>query len=138
MGYHLARMAMSVNITERIRRWRIMIISVADSKTAKHWKNIEITWEEFLKKAGTTIRTTETVAEYKKLPKPQQDARKNVGGFVGGRLKEGKRKTGYVEHRSLLILDMDYAATDIWEQITLFYDFACCIYSTHKHTPEKP
>jgi putative DNA primase/helicase len=115
-----------------------MIISVADSKTAKHWKNIEISWEEFLQRAKTTIRTTEAVAEYKKLPKPKQDELKNVGGFVGGKLKDGKRKTGNVEHRSMLTLDMDYAAADIWEQITLFYDFACCIYSTHKHTKEKP
>ncbi|MBU3100688.1 MULTISPECIES: virulence-associated E family protein [Clostridium] len=115
-----------------------MIISVADSKTAKHWKNIEMSWEEFLKRAKTTIRTTETVAEYKKLLKPKQDELKNVGGFVGGKLKEGKRKTGYVEHRSMLTLDMDYASVDIWEQLTLFYDFACCIYSTHKHTEEKP
>lgn len=33
---------------------------------------------------------------------------------------------------------MDYADAGIWEQITLFFDFACCVYSTHKHTPEKP
>jgi len=111
---------------------------VADSKTAKHWKNIEMSWEDFLKRAKTTIRTTETVAEYKKLPKPKQDDLKNVGGFVAGKLKDGKRKTGYVENRSMLTLDMDYAAQEIWGQITLFYDFTCCIYSTHKHTEEKP
>ena len=115
-----------------------MIISVADSKTSKLWKNIEISWEDFLLHAKTTIRTTETIAEYKKLPKPQQDALKNVGGFVAGKLKDGKRKTGNVEFRSMLTLDMDYASDGIWEQITLFYDFTCCIYSTHKHTTEKP
>lgn len=115
-----------------------MIISVADSKTAKYWKNIEMSWEEFLEKAKTTRRTTETVEEYKKLPKPQQDALKNVGGYVAGKLKEGKRKTGFVEFRSMLTLDMDYATADVWDQISLFYDFTCCIYSTHKHTSEKP
>lgn len=115
-----------------------MIISVAHSKTAKRWENIEVSWEEFLQRVKTTIRTDETAAEYRKLPKPQQDALKNVGGFVGGKLKDGKRKTGFVEYRSMLTLDMDYAAVDIWEQITLFYDFICCIYSTHKHTKEKP
>ena len=33
---------------------------------------------------------------------------------------------------------MDYATEDIAEQIEQFFDFRCLIYSTHKHTPEKP
>ena len=40
--------------------------------------------------------------------------------------------------RSALTLDMDYATEDIPEQMELFFDFRCFIYSTHKHTPEKP
>lgn len=115
-----------------------MIISIANSRTSKHWKNINITWDEFLEKVKTTIRTAETIDEHRKLSKPKQDEIKNVGGFVGGKLREGKRKNGYVEHRSMLTLDMDYAEPSIWEQITMFYDFNCCIYSTHKHTPDKP
>ena len=115
-----------------------LTIATANSRKDKLWKNKEITWPEFLEKAKSTIRTSESVAEYKALTKAKQDEIKDVGGFVGGKLKEGKRKTGYVEYRSMLTLDMDYADTSIWEQITLFFDFACCIYSTHKHTPEKP
>ncbi len=113
-------------------------IAVGNSRKEKLWKNQEITWDEFLKRAGSTIRTVESISEYKALPKARQDDIKDVGGFVGGRLKDGKRKTGYVEYRSILTLDMDYAAPGIWEQISMFFDFACCIYSTHKHTPEKP
>lgn len=115
-----------------------LAIATANSRKDKFWKNQEITWPEFLAKVKTPIRTAESVAEYKALPKARQDEIKDVGGFVGGRLREGKRKTGYVECRSMLTLDMDYADASIWEQITLFFDFACCIYSTHKHTPEKP
>lgn len=115
-----------------------LAIATANSRKDKFWKNTEITWSEFLAKVQATIRTSESVAEYKALSKARQDEIKDVGGFVGGRLREGKRKTGYVEYRSLLTLDMDYADAGIWEQITLFFDFACCIYSTHKHTPEKP
>lgn len=115
-----------------------LAIATANSRKDKFWKNKEITWPEFLAKVQATIRTSESVAEYKALSKARQDEIKDVGGFVGGRLREGKRKTGYVEYRSLLTLDMDYANAGIWEQITLFFDFACCIYSTHKHTPEKP
>jgi len=115
-----------------------MQIAVANSRKDKVWKNIEISWEDFLKRVSNTRRTAESVLEYKKLPKPRQDEVKDVGGFVGGRLKGGKRKTGFVEYRSMLTLDMDYADVGVWEQITMFYDFTCCIYSTHKHTAEKP
>lgn len=116
----------------------LMQIAVANSRKDKVWKNIEISWDEFLTKVSNTHRTAESVLEYKKLPKPKQDNVKDVGGFVGGRLKNGKRKTGFVEYRSMLTLDMDYADSGVWEQIAMFYDFTCCIYSTHKHTSEKP
>lgn len=115
-----------------------MQIAVANSRKDKVWKNIEISWDEFLIKVSNTQRTAESVEDYRKLPKPKQDNIKDVGGFVGGRLKNGKRKTGFVEYRSMLTLDMDYADSGVWEQITMFYDFTCCIYSTHKHTSEKP
>lgn len=115
-----------------------LVIATGNSRKDKSWKNKEISWSEFLAQVSTTYRTSEILAEYKGLPKHRQDDIKDVGGFVGGRLKDGKRKSGYVENRSMLTLDMDYAEPGIWEQITLFFDFACCIYSTHKHTPEKP
>jgi predicted P-loop ATPase len=115
-----------------------MKIAVANSRKNKLWKNTEISWNELLDKVKNTIRTAETVEEYKKLSKVKQDEVKDVGGFVGGKLKDGKRKNGYVEYRTMLTLDMDYAEPELWEQITLFYDFTCCIYSTHKHTSEKP
>ena len=115
-----------------------VIISLANNRTSRHWKNINISWEEFLDKVKTTRRTAETIEEYKKLSKPGQDEIKDVGGFVAGKLRDGRRKTGFVEYRSMLTLDMDYASAGIWEQITMFYDFTCCIYSTHRHIPEKP
>lgn len=114
-----------------------MIISIANSRTTKKWKTIDISWNEFLDKVKNTKRTGETVKEFKNLSKAKQDEIKDVGGFVSGKLKEGKRKNGYVEYRTMLTLDMDYADAGLWEQITLFYDFTCCIYSTHKHTKEK-
>lgn len=115
-----------------------VIISVANSRTSRHWKNINVSWEGFLDKVKTTRRTAETIEEYRKLSKPKQDEIKDVGGFVAGKLRDGRRKTGCVEYRSMLTLDMDYAASGIWEQITMSYDFTCCIYSTHRHISEKP
>ena len=115
-----------------------MKISVGNSRTSRSWKIKEISWEDFVKRCSETIRTAETVQEYRKLPKGQQDNIKDVGGFVGGELRNGIRKKDCVINRCLLTLDADYADDDLWEQIELFFDFACVVYSTHKHTPEKP
>lgn len=115
-----------------------MKIAVGNSRMDKRWKNREISWKDFCLKVSSTIRTTETVEEYRKLKKGQQDAIKDVGGFVGGHLKEGRRRNGNVLCRSMLTLDMDYGTPDIWEQIKMLFDFKCCIYSTHKHTSENP
>ena len=115
-----------------------MKIAVGNSRMDKKWKNQDISWADLCARCGNTIRTTETVEEYRKLKKGQQDGIKDVGGFVGGHLREGRRKNGMVLCRSLLTLDMDYGTPDIWDEITLFHDFKCCVYSTHKHTPEHP
>ena len=67
-------------------------IAVGSSRTAAKWKNQTMSWSDFLQKISVTTLTRETVEEYKKLPKTQQDAIKDVGGFVGGWLKQGRRK----------------------------------------------
>lgn len=115
-----------------------MRIAVGNSRMDKKWKNREMTWEEFRDRCSKTIRTTETVDEYKKMTKPAQDAAKDVGGFVGGALKQGKRRNGYVDGRSLLTLDLDHAVPGIWDEVSMLFDFRCLMYSTHKHTPENP
>ena len=115
-----------------------MRIAVGNSRMDKKWKNKEVTWEELKEKCSQTIRTTETVSEYRKMSKPAQDNAKDVGGFVGGALKQGKRKNGFVDGRSLLTLDLDHAAPGVWDAVTMLFDFKCLMYSTHKHTPEAP
>lgn len=115
-----------------------MKIAVANSRMEKRWINKDITWDEFKEKCSNPIRTTETVSEYRKLKKGNQDNIKDVGGFVGGHLKEGKRKNGFVDCRSLITLDLDNAVVNLWDEITMLFDFKCLMYSTHKHTPDKP
>lgn len=115
-----------------------MKIAFGNSRMDKRWKNKDMSWEELCEIVSHTKRTTETVEEYRKLKKGQQDNIKDVGGFVGGHLREGRRKNGNVLCRSMLTLDMDYATTDIWENIKMLYDFRCCVYTTHKHTKENP
>ena len=115
-----------------------MKIAVGNSRMDKKWKNRDISWEDLCARVGSTIRTTETVEEYRKLKKGAQDNIKDVGGFVGGQLREGRRKNGMVLCRSMLTLDMDYGEPGIWDEFDLLHDFQCCVYSTHKHTAEHP
>lgn len=115
-----------------------MKIAYGNSRMEKKWKNNEISWEDFCKRVSTTQTTTETVDEYRKMSKPQQDSIKDVGGFVAGHLKAGRRKNGTVLCRSMLTLDMDHGSADILDELDMFNSHKMCIYSTHKHTPEAP
>lgn len=83
-------------------------IAVCNRKTDKRYKNREVKWGFLVQKCRTPIRTTETVQEYPKLSKANRDAAKDVGGFVGGHLKEGIRRNGHVLCRSIGTLDADH------------------------------
>ncbi len=72
-----------------------MKIAVGNSRMDKKWKNRDISWEDLCARVGSTIRTTETVEEYRKLKKGAQDNIKDVGGFVGGQLREGGARTAW-------------------------------------------
>jgi len=116
------------------------IISTGNSRKDKLWKEQIVSWEDFAKRLSHTIVTSETQEEYRKMKKYQQDDVKDVGGFVAGQLKDGRRNKASVINRSMLTLDMDYAddAVALAENMEMLYGQAAVIYSTHKHTPEKP
>lgn len=113
-------------------------IATGLSVNTKLWKNCTITWDELLKRLEKTTRTPETQGEYRNLPKSKQDSIKDVGGFVAGNLKNGRRKRENVNHRSIVTLDADFASEDFCDTVDMFAEYTYCIYSTHKHTPEKP
>lgn len=108
-------------------------IATGSSKKETHWKNKNILYSELVRKLSNTTRTPETYAEYKKLPKSERDRIKDVGGFVGGTLKNGRRKSANVANRTLITLDLDYVTCDVWSSIELLWDFAVVMYSTHSH-----
>ena len=113
-------------------------IATGNSRMEKRWNNVEMELDEFIGRISHTIRTAETVEQYMKMTKARQDAIKDVGGFVGGRLKGGRRKKDCVEYRTIITLDIDHAVPGVIEQIEMLYNYRCFIYSTHKHTPENP
>lgn len=108
------------------------------SRMAKSGKNKKLLWSEFLPTLLRTVTTKETIQEYFKMGKEEQDRIKDVGSFVGGWLKEGRRKSVNLEHRTLLTLDADFAQPDLLDTFDLVYGCAVAVYPTHKHTPEKP
>ncbi|MCF0238118.1 MAG: hypothetical protein HUK24_05920, partial [Sphaerochaetaceae bacterium] len=114
-------------------------IAVCNKKNDKHYKNQEILWESLVNRNRNPIRTTETVAEYAKLSKAKKGELKDQGGFVGGWLKDGIRKNGYVTFRCLGTLDADTIACGV-DFLSLVQKalegFTYFIYSTHSHTKE--
>jgi predicted P-loop ATPase len=116
------------------------IISTGNSRKDTYWKESYVTWDEFTNKLAHTTITNETQEEYLKMKKHQQDDVKDVGGFVAGKLKDGRRKKEYVLSRSMLTLDIDHGdeAITIFENLEMLYGFTFCLYSTHKHTKAKP
>lgn len=113
-------------------------IATGISRKTKTWKNTLVSWGELVERLSRTERTNETQAQYRALPKAQQDEIKDVGGFVAGHLRNGQRGTGKVECRSMITLDADFAEPDFCDMVEMFAEYSYIIYSTHKHTPEKP
>lgn len=85
----------------------LITIATGSSRRSASWKTKELLWSEFVDKLGRVTRTQETQAEYFRMPKEERDNAKDVGGFVGGTLKGGRRKIDAVQQRRLITLDMD-------------------------------
>ncbi|SHI90781.1 Predicted P-loop ATPase and inactivated derivatives [Clostridium amylolyticum] len=111
-------------------------LATGKSRNETHWKNRNILWSDLVEKLKNTTRTPETYAEYMKLPKPERDRIKDVGGFVGGSIKNGRRKSENIANRTLITLDLDYVTGDIWSSIELLWGFSIAMYSTHTHAPD--
>lgn len=131
---------MNTEVNSKIRLKNDGVINIAVGRNRKElkWKNKQMKWSEFLDRVSQTIRTVETYEEYKKLLKGEQDNVKDVGGFVGGTLKNGRRKSNSLLNRCILTLDVDYGKEGLWDTIEMLFDFGCCIYTTHKHSKNKP
>jgi predicted P-loop ATPase len=112
-------------------------IATANNRRAVKWQNKRTTWQDLVNTLSQTERTRETLKQYFSYTKDRQDEIKDVGGFVGGYLREGRRKKGYVEYRQIVSLDVDYGDLDLWIDYGLL-EYAGCMYTTHKHRKEAP
>lgn len=120
-----------------------MKIATAGSRLSKAWKTEDLTWEQFVDRLRTPVRTGETMREYQSMKPDEKAQRKDTnGGFVGGELRPGRRIKGSVISRWLITLDADNCAADDWprdwDNFSIIQGLRCCVYSTHSHTPDKP
>lgn len=120
---------------------RQLTISSASSRNSTNWQPQVIYWSELVERLRTATRGTETLAEYLRLPKNQQDDLKDVGGFVAGALTGGRRKAGAVTGRDVITLDLDNipagATADVLRRLEGL-GCAYAVYSTRKHEEAKP
>lgn len=119
----------------------ILKISIGNSRKATNWTQQEIRWSDFVLKLSRPARTEETLADYKALPKSKQDELKDVGGFVGGTLTNGRRKNEYSGKRYLITLDADTIEPGGTQRVINAVSGLGCayaVYSTRKHEGAAP
>lgn len=116
----------------------ILNIATGLNATSKVWKNKKIQWSDFVKKISTPTVTTETYRQFMSASKADQGKIKDVGGFVGGFLTNGRRNKTDVLYRQLITLDIDFSHNDLFWDFTMLYDCAAVIHSTHKSCSDKP
>jgi predicted P-loop ATPase len=120
---------------------RDISISVGKSRRVKIWEPKNIKWSTLVERLSKPRRTRETLVEYFSKTKAEQGNLKDVGGFVGGLLKDNRRKAGHILGRDLITLDLDNVpAGETVEVIQKVETLNCSyvIYSTRSHQPESP
>lgn len=120
---------------------RQLNISVGNSRKDMNWKPQSYLVSELWEKLRTPAKGSETIADYMKLKKGQQDELKDVGGFMAGTLNGSRRKASAVTGRDVVTLDFDtiqpYGTDAV---ISTVRNMGCCfaVYSTRKHMPTAP
>ena len=120
---------------------RELNISLGSGRWSTSWPTSAMTWAEFCGRLEKPIRGTETLGEFLKMSKADQDARKDVGGFVGGTIEGERRKVGNVRSRDLITLDLDNIPANGTEKVLSSVQMLGCaaaVYSTRKHRPAAP
>ena len=96
---------------------RNLKIAVCRSRKDKRYHNQEIAWSELIDRLKDTVRTHETVNEYRAMSKARQADIKDVGGFVAGYLKDGKRGKEYILILSTAGTKIESGRKYIWDSI---------------------
>ena len=125
----------------KLKHDRRIVISVGKSRKDMNWLPQTMTVSELYARFDNPVRGVETLVNYLKLKKSQQDDLKDVGGFVGGSLSGGRRKASAVTGRDLITLDFDTIPAYGTPAILSTLDGLGCsylVYSTRKHCETAP
>lgn len=115
---------------------RELKIAEAPTRLATNWTNEKVTWQALTARLQDATISPNTIAQYQALSKAKQADAKDVGGFVGGHLAEGRRKNGHVLARSIITLDIDYPPEDFLDNLDDYLlNIGGALYSTHSHAP---
>lgn len=113
-----------------------MKISVSKSAHSRYWKQVDIDYKNLVSLLSHYTITDETMQEYDELSHDEQAEKKNVGGFVGGELLQGRRKKGNVLSRCLICLDADFADNSFVDKVhEVLGSLSYIIYSTRSDRP---
>lgn len=116
-------------------------ITTGTGRKSTVWTGQELYWSEFIAKLSLPVRTQESFAEYLQLKKPEQDALKDIGGFVGGVLNGPRRKNENAGERHLITLDADTIEPGGTQRVLTTLSMLGCtyaVYSTRKHQGAAP
>lgn len=128
----------------------LLELATAKTSSALKWRNKVDKWSAIVERLSTTTRTSESLRDYFGFTKQRQDEIKDVGGFVGGKLRGGVitvratgkeleisepyglRRNAHVVSRQIVALDVDHGDLDVWLD---FRGLGCAgmMYTTHKH-----
>lgn len=118
-----------------------IIISTGSSRYENNWKETSVTASWLVDRLSNSQPLPCTHDQFMQLKRRQQDDMKDIGGCVGGKLKDGKRKAANVTARSLIVFDSDNlqaGATVSYLRIINSLDCFSITHSTAKHSPATP
>lgn len=123
---------------EKLKYDTSLSIAIGFNVASKVWKNTKMTWGALVQKLSNPIVTAEKYKQFINASKDEQGRIKDVGGFVGGFLTNGRRDKTNVLYRQLITLDIDFSHDNFWWDFTTLFSCAAVIHSTHKSCPERP
>ena len=113
-------------------------ITVFQNRKSSKGQVVSLSWEELVAKLKTPVFTEETIEEYQSMTNEQRTNIKDVGGFVGGRMKNGVRRKSALENRTVLTIDADDADENSVPAFELLNDAVFCCHTTHTSTKQNP
>lgn len=119
-----------------------MIIHTAKSRKSTEWIRKDISFYDLIQRLNKPTITDETYSEYMSYSKDKQDELKDVGGYIGGILRNNKRTKKSVLKRTLVTLDADNIKdekqlNDLLQKLEKS-GYSYCWHTTRKHSPESP